>query len=85
MKHPSAEDRAFLTELGRRVRRHRRYQDLTQAELAERAHLSRNFVALFEAGRHGIDVVSLRWIAAALGLSLSALVDVPAAGHEEAR
>jgi HTH-type transcriptional regulator, competence development regulator len=76
MRYASTEDRAFLRELGRRVRLNRRYRAMTQAELAERANLSRSFVVEFEAGRHGIDVVSLRRLAKALGAPLPALVDI---------
>jgi transcriptional regulator with XRE-family HTH domain len=72
------DDEAFVRELARRVRIHRRYQNLTQQQLADAAGLSRNFVALFETGRHGIQVTSLRRVAFALGVSLSALVQDPA-------
>ena len=75
MKPKRPEDVAFLTELGRRVRLNRRYQDLTQDELGARAELSRSFVGIFETGTHGIDVVNLRRIAQALGVPLAELVD----------
>jgi transcriptional regulator with XRE-family HTH domain len=84
VKNAGPEDRAFLKELSRRVRLNRRYQGLTQAELGDRAGLSRSFVAVFETGRHGIDVTTLRRVAEALDLSLPALVDVPAADELEA-
>jgi transcriptional regulator with XRE-family HTH domain len=74
------EDRAFVVVLGRRVRLHRLYLGLTQAQLRERAGLSRNFVSLFEAGGHGIDVRALRRIAYALGVPLPALVAEPEDG-----
>jgi transcriptional regulator with XRE-family HTH domain len=60
------EDRAFLAELGRRVRLHWLYRDLTQKQLGERVGLSRNLISLFEKGRHGIDVAALRRLAQAL-------------------
>ena len=84
MKNAGPEDREFLKELSRRVRLNRRYQGLTQAELGDRAGLSRSFVAVFETGRHGIDITTLRRVAEALDLSLPALVDVPAADELEA-
>ena len=74
------EDRAFLAELGRRLRLHRLYRDLTQEQLGERAGLSRNFVSLFEQGRHGIDVVALRRLAQALAVPLPTLVAEPGEG-----
>ena len=84
MRNGSPEDRAFVKELSRRVRLNRRIQDLTQAELGERAGISRNFVAAFETGEHGIDVANLRRIADALGLPLPTLVDVRIDGEERA-
>ena len=50
------DEEAYVRELARRVRLHR----LTQQQLADRAGLSRAFVASFESGRHGIQVTSLR-------------------------
>jgi transcriptional regulator with XRE-family HTH domain len=75
VKPKRPEDLAFLAELGWRVRLNRRYQDLTQDELGARAGLSRSFVGIFETGTHGIDVVSLRRVAQALGVPLPELVD----------
>lgn len=72
------DDGAYVRELARRVRLHRRYQNLTQQQLADRAGLSRAFVAAFETRQHGIQVTSLRRVAFALGISLSALVHDPA-------
>jgi transcriptional regulator with XRE-family HTH domain len=76
---PPVDDQAFLRELARRVRLRRRYQDLTQQHVADRAGLSRGFVSLFETGRHGIDVTALRRIAHALDASLPELVAEPGA------
>ena len=73
----SADDQAFVAELGRRVRLHRLYQRTTQDQLAERARLSRSFISLFETGERGIDVRALRRIAHALDLALPALVAEP--------
>ena len=82
MRNLQPGDRAFIVELARRVRLNRRYQELTQQQVGDRAGVSRSFVAVFEAGQGGIDVVTLRRIAQALGLSLPALVDVPTPGEE---
>ena len=77
VKLVSADDQAFVAELGRRVRLHRLYQRMTQDQLAERARLSRSFISLFETGERGIDVRALRRIAQALDLALPALVVEP--------
>ena len=71
-------DNEFLREVGRRVRQHRHYRELTQQQLADSAGLSRSFVSLLETGGHGIQVLSLRRVAASLDLRFSALVDDPA-------
>jgi XRE family aerobic/anaerobic benzoate catabolism transcriptional regulator len=73
----SADDRAFVAELGKRVRLHRLYQRMTQDQLAERARLSRSFISLFETGERGIDVRALRRIAHALDVPLPELVAEP--------
>ena len=67
----------YTRTLACRVRLHRRHRGLTQQQLADRAGLSRSFVAVFEKGHHSIQVVSLCRVAAALGLRFSALVDDP--------
>jgi transcriptional regulator with XRE-family HTH domain len=72
------DDEAFVCELAWRVRLHRRYRGMTQQQLADLTDLSRSFVAVFESGKHGIQVVSLRRVAGALGVAFSALVDDPA-------
>jgi transcriptional regulator with XRE-family HTH domain len=74
------EDGAVVAELGRRVRLHRLYRDLTQEQLGERAGLSRNFVSLFEQGRHGIKVAAVRRLAWALAVPLPTLVAEPGDG-----
>jgi hypothetical protein len=48
------------------------------ATIGDRTCLSRSFVSVFETGDHGIQVVSLRRVAAGLGLRFAALVDDPA-------
>jgi transcriptional regulator with XRE-family HTH domain len=68
----------YIRELARRVRLQRHYRDLTQQQLADRIGLSRSFVSVFETGGHGIQVVSLRRVAAGLGVRFSILVDDPA-------
>jgi len=82
MRTQTADDQAFLAELSRRVRLNRRYQGLTQQQVGDRAGLSRSCVAVFEAGRGSIEVVTLSRIAQALDLSLPALVDIRPDGKE---
>lgn len=71
------DDQAFVRELARRIRLRRRYHNLTQQHVADRAGLSRSFVSVFETGRHGIEVTALRRLARALDVPLSALIAEP--------
>jgi transcriptional regulator with XRE-family HTH domain len=70
-------ERNFLRALGKRVRLRRVDCELTQGELAGRAGMSRNFVSSIERGAHGVDIVRIRRIALALGVSLAELVPPP--------
>lgn len=81
MTAPSPDTTAFLRALGRRVRLLRLVRDLTQDQLAQAAGMSRSFVSLVEHGSHGVDVVRLVRLAAVLGVPLTELVDVSAAGR----
>ncbi len=60
----------------------RRQQDLTQDELAAKAHLTRPYVSRLEKGAVDPALSSLRRLAAALGIGLAQLVeDVPPQKH----
>jgi transcriptional regulator with XRE-family HTH domain len=72
------QEAVFLRALGRRLRLLRHTRELSQEELGEAARVSRSFVSLIEHGSHGVDVVRLLRLAAALGVSLPELVDVGA-------
>lgn len=65
---------ALLLALGKRIRLLRLTAELTQDDLAVKAGMSRSFVSLVEHGRHGIDVVRLARLAAALDEPLSTLI-----------
>ena len=55
-----------LVQLGARIREFRKAADLTQAELAEKAVLSINFIAVLETGRRSPSVASLEKVSSAL-------------------
>ncbi len=67
----------FLHAIGKRVRLARLVREMTQAELADAAGISRSFVSLIEHGTHGVNIVRLRRLAAALGMPLVDLVAEP--------
>lgn len=64
---PSTTDAAVVTEIGRRLARHRIARDLTQAEFAERAGVGRSTVQRLEGGE-SIQLTSLVRILRALDL-----------------
>jgi transcriptional regulator with XRE-family HTH domain len=70
-------DRLFLIGMGRRVRLLRHTREMSQEQLATAAGLSRNFVSSIERGAHGVDVLRLLHLAAALEVSLAAIVVEP--------
>jgi transcriptional regulator with XRE-family HTH domain len=65
---------AWLTGLGKRVRILRLTREMTQDDLATATGMSRSFVSLIEHGAHGIDVVRLLRLAAALEVPLAELL-----------
>jgi XRE family transcriptional regulator, fatty acid utilization regulator len=65
---------AWLRAMGRRVRILRLTREMTQDDLAAAAGMSRSFVSLIEHGTHGIDVVRLLRLAAALDVPLAELI-----------
>ena len=67
---------AWLRALGRRVRILRLTREMTQDDLAVAAGMSRSFVSLIEKGTHGVDVVRLLRLAAALDVPLAELLGV---------
>ena len=68
---------AYLTALGKRVRILRLTREMTQEDLAAAAGISRNFISLIERGTHGIDVVRLLRLAAALDVPIEELLRQP--------
>jgi transcriptional regulator with XRE-family HTH domain len=67
------DERKVLADVGRRIREHRLRARLTQAEVAERACLSNEFVSKIERGVTAPSVVTLCRIAVSLNVPLLAL------------
>lgn len=68
----------WLRGLGKRVRLLRLTREMTQDELAAASGMSRSFVSLIEHGTHGVDVVRLLRLAAALDVPLGELLGITA-------
>ncbi len=71
---PEALARAFTLRVGEAIRSARRTRDWTQADLAERAELSANYVARLERGELGPSLWVAHKLASALGTSIDALL-----------
>jgi XRE family aerobic/anaerobic benzoate catabolism transcriptional regulator len=82
---PVADDDAFLSALGRRVRDRRERLGMTRKLLAQQAEVSERYLAQLESGDGNVSIVLLRRIAGALNLTPAALLDGEAAGSVERR
>ncbi len=67
----------FLSELGKRIRRHRERRGFSLSELAERSELSRRYMTETEAGRANPSIIKLAGISRALRIGLADLCDLP--------
>ncbi len=75
----------FLSELGRRIRRHRERRGFSLSELAERSELSRRYMTETEAGRANPSIIKLAGIARALKVGLAEICDLPLKEHRGRR
>lgn len=67
----------ILVLLGNRIKQLRKSLKLTQAELADKAGLSTNFIALLEKGKRSASVDTLFRISKVLKVELKELFDFP--------
>ena len=72
------------TKFGAAIGGARRAQSLTQAELAERAGVSRSWLAKLESGHRGAEFEQILLVVSALGLTLSIRDDRPEASSPRA-
>jgi len=70
----SPDERAFFVELGARIARLRKQQDITQVQLAELLGTSQQTITAYEVGRRRVPVSNLSTIANALGVSIEELI-----------
>ena len=63
----------LLVRLGDRIRKLRKQQGWTQAEMAERVGIDRSFLADVERGKRNISILNLSHIAEGLNVTLSRL------------
>jgi len=70
----SADEVAFLSQLGVRVRRARSKAGLTRRRLSERSGVSERYLAQLESGVGNISILLIRRVAAALGADLHEII-----------
>lgn len=80
---PEGERDEFLAAMGERIKQARLKANLTQKELAEKIDGSPSWVYLVEDGQQNAQVLSLRKVAAALGISIKSLLPDDTASNEE--
>jgi len=78
-------ERAFLEQLGLRVRRARADAQMTRRALADASGVSQRYLAQLEAGEGDISVLLIRRVAGALGAPLTALLADDAAASARRR
>ncbi len=76
---------AILSEVGQRIGRARRSQQLSCAEVARRAGVSRRYVAMAEAGEANLSLLKLAALATALRIPMRELCDVDVGQAPELR
>ncbi|SDY73574.1 helix-turn-helix domain-containing protein [Herbiconiux ginsengi] len=70
-------------ELGGYVRELRLERELTQAELAERAGVSREWLVAFENGKPSVDLARVLDVIGALGMTLDVVPDGRDGGNDD--
>jgi transcriptional regulator with XRE-family HTH domain len=68
------QERAFLRELGARLRARREERGWTQARLAQQCGLHRTFIGSVERGERNVSILNLRHIARVLRVPLDELL-----------
>lgn len=64
-----------MRDIGKNIRLARLHRKLTQDELAQKVHTTRQTISNYETGRSRPDVETLQWLADALGIELTELLD----------
>jgi len=71
------EDKLFYRELGQRIARFRKAQNLTQTQLAEALGIAQQTLAHYEGGSLRVSVALLKAVAQTLKVSVEDLLDEP--------
>jgi len=69
-------EKAYLEQIGNRIRELRLDADLSQEKLSFACDLDRTYIGSVERGERNISVINLRKIAQALNIEVSALLNI---------
>ena len=72
----SKSEKAYLEQIGNRIRELRMEVDLSQEKLAFACNLDRTYIGSVERGERNISVINLRKISKALKIKVSALLNI---------
>ena len=75
-KEYSESEKAYLEQIGNRIRELRTEADLSQEKLAFSCDLDRTYIGSVERGERNVSVINLRKIANALKIEVPALLNV---------
>jgi len=69
-------DSDILIRFGTNVRKHRKFKDISQEELAHKADLHRTYIGMIERAEKNITLLNIEKIAKALDVSINELLNV---------
>lgn len=72
----SKSEKAYLEQIGNRIRELRMEVDLSQEKLAFACNLDRTYIGSVERGERNISVINLRKISKALKIKVSVLLNI---------
>jgi len=78
-------DKLFYQELGQRIAKFRKLQELTQVQLAEILGIAQQTMAHYEGGSLRVAVALLKPLAKALAVSFEELIDEPVSAAKKKR
>ncbi len=66
----SAQEKAYLKQIGKRIAKYRKQKEMTQAELSDLCDMEQSAIARIESGNSNITALNLRKISNALDVAV---------------